>query len=170
MLFVEGEIMDKIEFFQSLEDIVVDPLFIGDRMQDLEEEIANNTWSMSISEKLANEIVVEDFIDLFHRVIMNRREQIRGSNNRAGMLFYIWFDWQSAQLKFNLISDYDIGLPFGCEIEITDKLELIIKEFLSFPYHDGFPFEEVEDDDDDEQMEEDLIGEPLKLYLLKINR
>ena len=143
MLFVEGVIMNKNEFFQSLEEIVVDPLFIGDSMQDLDEETANNTWSMSISKELATEIVVEDFIGFFQRVMTNRREQIRGSNNREGMLFYSWFDWQSAQIKFSLLSDFDTALPFGCEIEIIHKLEPIIEEFLSFPYHDGFPFEEV---------------------------
>lgn len=42
MLFEEGEIMDKKEFFHSLEEIVVDPLFIGESMQDLAEEITNN--------------------------------------------------------------------------------------------------------------------------------
>ncbi|WP_391122519.1 hypothetical protein [Psychrobacillus sp. L3] len=167
MLFVEGEIMDKNEFFQSLEEIVVDPLFIGNNMQDIAEETANNTWSMSISKELATEIVVEDFMDFFRRVMTNRREQIRGSNNRDGMLFYIWFDWQSAQIKFSLISDYDTNLPFGCEIEIIHKLEPIIWEFLRFPYHDGFRFEEVRDDD---QMEEDVKGETLKVCLLKINK
>ncbi len=168
MLFVEGEIMNKNEFFQSLEEIVVDPLYISDGFQDLDEETANNTWSMSISKELATEIVVKDFIDFFQRVMTNRREQIRGSNNQDGMLFYIWFDRQSAQIKFNLLSDYDTALPFGCEIEITHKLEPIIEEFLRFPYHDGFRFEEVRDDD--EQMEEDVIGETLKVFLFKISR
>ena len=160
--------MDKNEFFHSLEEIVVDPLFIGESLQDLDEETTNNTWSISISKELATEILVEDFIDFFQRVMSNRREQIRSSNNRDGMLFYIWFDWQSAQIKFNLLSDYDTALPFGCEIEITNKLEPIVVEFLRFPYHDGFPFEEVRDDD--EKMEEGVKGETLKVFLFKINR
>jgi len=160
--------MDKNEFFHSLDEIVVDPLFIGESLQDLAEEITNNTWSMSISKELATEIVVEDFIDFFQRVMTNRREQIRSSNNHDGLLFYIWFDWQSAQIKFNLISDYDTALPFGCEIEITNKLEPIIEEFLRFPYHDGFPFEEVRDDN--EQIEEGVKRETLKVFLFKINR
>lgn len=160
--------MDKNEFFHSLEEIVVDPLFIGESLQDLAEETTNNTWSISISKELATEILAEDFIFFIQRVMTNRREQIKGSNNRDEMLFYIWFEWQSAQIKFNLISDYDTALPFGCEIEITHKLEPIIEEFLRFPYHDGFPFEEVRDDD--EQMEEDVKGETLKVCLFKINR
>lgn len=160
--------MVKNEFFHSLEEIVVDPLFIGESLQDLAEETTNNTWSISISKELATDIAVEDFIDFFQRVMANRCEQIRSSNNRDGMLFYIWFDWQSAQIKFNLISDYDTALPFGFEIEITNKLEPIIEEFLRFPYHYGFPFEEVRDDD--EHMEEGVKREILKVFLFKINR
>ncbi|MCZ8540801.1 hypothetical protein [Psychrobacillus psychrodurans] len=167
MRFVEEEIMDKNEFFQSLEEIVVDSLFFGDSMQDIAEETANNTWSMSISKELATEIVVEDFMDFFRRVMTNRLEQIRCSNNPDGMLFYIWFDWQSAQIKFSLISDYDTNILFGCEIEVIHKLEPIIEEFLGFPYHDGFLLEEVRDD---EQMEEDVKVEILKVYLLKIKK
>ena len=32
--------MDKIEFFQDLEEIVVDTLFIGDSEEDIDQEIA----------------------------------------------------------------------------------------------------------------------------------
>jgi len=39
--------MDKNDFLHSLEEIVVDPMFIGDSVQDQAEEIANNTWLMS---------------------------------------------------------------------------------------------------------------------------
>ncbi|MFJ7933356.1 hypothetical protein [Sporosarcina sp. NPDC096371] len=42
--------MDKNEFFHSLEEIVVDPLFIGGSMQDLAKKTANNTWSISTSQ------------------------------------------------------------------------------------------------------------------------
>ncbi|WP_460014446.1 hypothetical protein [Lysinibacillus sp. CTST325] len=83
------------------------------------------------------------------------------------MLFYVWFDRQAAQLRFNLILDYDFKLPFGCEIEIIDNLERIIEEFLSFPYHDGFPFEEVSDED--EGIEKEQSSNILKVFLYKIN-
>jgi hypothetical protein len=159
--------MNKIEFLQDLEEIVVDPLFIGDCEDDKDQEIANNMWKISISNELGTQLSVKDFIDFFEKVISNRRKQIKISNNNLGMLFYAWFDLQAAQLRFNLISDYDSKLPFGCEIETIDNLEPIIEEFLSFPNHDGFPFEEVSDED--EGIEEEQRSDTLKVFLYKIN-
>lgn len=159
--------MDKIEFFQDLEEIVVDPLFIGDCEDDIDQEIVNNTWRISISNKLVTQSSIKDFIDFFGKVISNRRKQIKISNNHLGMLFYVWFDRQDAQLRFNLISDYDFKLPFGCDIEIIDNLEPIIEEFLSYPYHDGFPIENVSDED--EGIKGEQSSDILKVFLYKIN-
>ena len=82
------------------------------------------------------------------------------------MLFYVWFDWQAAQLRFNFISDYNSNLLFGCKIETIDNIKPIIEEFLSFHYHDGFQAEEVSDEG--EGIEEQS-SEPLKVFLYKIN-
>jgi hypothetical protein len=157
--------MDKNEFFRDLEEIVVDHLFIGDSEDDINQEIANNTWSISVSNELGNKLSVKDFIIFFEEVISHRRKQIKIS--KKSMLFYVWFDWQAAQLRFNLISDYCSKLPFSCEIELFDNLEPIIEEFLAFPYHDGFPVEEVSGED--EGIEEEQISNPLKVFFYKIN-
>ncbi|WP_246277400.1 hypothetical protein [Neobacillus endophyticus] len=57
--------MDKNEFFQDLEEIVVDPLIIGDSEDDIDQEKVNNTWSISISNELSTQLSVKDFIDFF---------------------------------------------------------------------------------------------------------
>ncbi len=157
--------MDKVEFFQDLEEIVVDPLCIGDSEADIKREIANNNWSISISYELGTHLSVKDFIDFFEEVISNRRNQIKISNKHTGMIFYVWFDWQSAQLRFNLISDFDSKLPFACEVETIDKLEPIIEDFLSYPYHDGFPIEEVNVEDGGGEQ----ISNRLKVFSYKIS-
>ena len=156
--------MDKNEFFLDLEEIVVDPLFIGDSKDDIDQEISNNAWSISVCNELSIQSSVKDFKDFFEKVISNRSKQIKISNK--DMLFYVWFDWQTAQLRFNLISDYDSKLPFSCEVETIDNLEPIIEEFLSFPYHDGFPVEEICEEDEGGEEEN---NNPLKVFLCKIN-
>ncbi|WP_205758519.1 hypothetical protein [Lysinibacillus sp. SGAir0095] len=159
--------MNKVEFLQSLEEVVVAPLFIGNSVDDLDKEIENNTWSISISGELATKLIVKDFINFFEKVISNRSEQLRDSKIGHDMFLYVWFDWQSAQIKFNLISDYNHGLPFSSDIEIIDELKLIIAEFLRFPYHDGIEIEVITDVD--EEIEEDIRKELLKVFLYKIN-
>ncbi|MBD7943959.1 hypothetical protein H9650_07480 [Psychrobacillus sp. Sa2BUA9] len=138
-------------------------MFIGNSKEDIDQEISNNTWSISVSNEMNIKLSVKDFKDFFREVISNRSKQIKMSNK--GMLFYVWFDWQAAQLRFNLISDYDSKLPFSCEIETIDNLEPVIEEFLSFPYHDGFPVEDIREED--EGVEEN--NNPLKIFLCKIN-
>lgn len=166
-LFVKGDIMDKIEFFQDLEEIVIDPLFFGDSKEDIDQKIAMNTWSISISNELARDLTVKDFMDFFEKVISNRRKQIKNSNNQIGKLLYVWFDWQSGRIRFNVISDYNTKLPFNCKIEVIDKLGVIIEDFLRYPYHDGIPVEDVTDED--EEVEEEISLEPLKVFLYKIS-
>ena len=53
------------------------------------------------------------------------------------MLFYGWHDAQVAQLRFSLVSADHGCLPFGCPVEPTADLELIVASFLESPYHDG---------------------------------
>ena len=156
--------MDKNEFFQDLEEIVVDSLFIGDSKDNIDQEISNNTWSISVSNDLSIQMSVKDFKDFFGEVISNRSKQIKIS--KKNMLFYVWFDLQTAQLRFNLISDYDSKLPFSCEVEAIDNLKPIIEEFLSFPYHDGFPVEEIYEEDEGREEEN---NNPLKVFLCRIN-
>ena len=125
-----------------------------------------NTWSISISNELGTQLGVKDFIDFFGKVISNRSKQIQISKNHTGMIFYVWFDWQAAQLRFNLISDYDSKLPFGYEIETVDNLEPIIEEFLSFRYHDGFQDEDVSIEDEEIEEQKSKL---LKVFIYKIN-
>ncbi|WP_199718865.1 hypothetical protein, partial [Halorubrum sp. Atlit-9R] len=143
-------------------------IFIGRKIDDLERETTQNTWSISMSQQLVEEFKIEDLRDFFYKVIMNRSEQIGMSDSKNGMFFYIWFDYLSGRLRFNLISDMHTKLPFKCKIEKLESIDPIINEFLTFPYHDGFPFEEVTDDEIEEETEEETEVGSLDVYLYHI--
>ncbi|MGG4447975.1 hypothetical protein ABEX29_10635 [Brevibacillus porteri] len=104
--------------------------------------------------QLASQFTVSDFMNFFHKVIENRKQQILKSNSDHGMLLYVWFDWQASRLKFNLISQVHERLPF---IEIIDELEPIINEFLHFSYHDGF-------------VDFDRELDPVKVFLISLQK
>lgn len=63
--------MDKIDFFYDLEEIITDNIYIGLNIEDLNEEIRQNTWSISMSEEIAKQIESKDFINFFEKVIAN---------------------------------------------------------------------------------------------------
>ncbi len=156
--------MRKEDFLKELDEIIEDKLFIGDSMDDLDNEISQNTWSISMSQELANEFTTEDLKSFFNHVQNNRKEQILKYSDH-NMIFYVWFDWLSGQLRFNLISDFHKKLPFGGKYKIIENIELILNEFLQFPYHDGLPIIEIEEEAEEDEVEEDEENfEPLNVY------
>ena len=147
--------MNKEEFLKELDEIIQDKLFIGNVMDDLEDEISQNNWSISIGQELAGKFTIEDLIVFFNQL----------KNSDHNMIFYVWFDWQSARLCFNLISDFHSTLPFRCDYKIIDNLEPILNDFLQFLYHGGFTIEEIED----EEVSEDKVNvEPFSVYSVTI--
>ena len=120
---------------------MTDSLFIG----DIKLETDNNLWSISASSKLISTLTIEELADFIERVISNRKEQVDARKSSAKMMFYLWFDAQASQIRFNVISDYKAGLPFGCKVIRTDDYKPILSDFLKHPYHDGIPHESFAD-------------------------
>lgn len=158
--------MNKEEFLKELDEIIEDKMFIGNDIDDLEEEISHNTWSISMNQQLASEFTFGEIRNFFCNVITNRAEQMTKADCNHGMLFYVWFDWQSGRLRFNLISNIHSKLPFKCEIETVENIDSIINEFLKYPYHDGIPFGEVTDED--EQTVENTKVNSLNVFLYEL--
>jgi hypothetical protein len=138
--------MNKQEFFNDLQEIITDIVYIAPKVEDIDEEIMNNSWSISVTQELCKELKEDDLRTFFDSVINNRREQVKNSKYNHGMIFYLWFEQQSGRLRFNLISDFHEKLPFGCELLEVNNIEDIIIEFLKYEYHDGIPVIENEDD------------------------
>lgn len=104
--------MTKDQYFKNLEEIITDPIFIGSSKKDRDQEIDNNMWRITLERNLARQISVNEFVEFLNRIIENRQDQVRASNEEHGMIFYLWFDWQASQLRFNLISNIHEQLPF----------------------------------------------------------
>lgn len=137
--------MDRTEFLKELEEIVLDKLYIGNKQADQNLEIKNNTWSISVSNALLSTLTKNDFDVFFKKVVSNRSLQVKELKPEGKILFYLWFDEMSAQLKFCIASDFGLELPFGCRIELINSYEVIINDFLAFRYHDGIPLDELEE-------------------------
>jgi hypothetical protein len=153
----------KEEFFSNLEEIITDPLSIGSREQE-----TNNMWCISTSSELAKTLTIDDLSAFIDRVISNRKEQIKSQKSVVNMLFYLWFDEQASQIRFNVISDDETGLLFGCEIIPINDYTPIIESFLGHPYHDGIPLESGVEIDFDEGKEFDVQEYSLKVYCIKL--
>jgi hypothetical protein len=139
------------------DEIIHDTLFIGQTIDDLNEEIRTNTWQISMSAEERASISRQELLHFFYNVMNNRRDQIRHAGVKRGMWFYVWNDRQASQLRFCLISDFHQKLPFRAETR-PETLEIIIDEFLYDNDHFLFSDLEINDYDAAEQRPEDDIS------------
>lgn len=152
----------------SKKEFIEDPIFIGNSIEDLFSETGENTWSVSMGQELANEFTIEELVLFFTQVQTNRKEQLVQTSDHP-MIFYAWFDWQAASLKFSLISAFHEKLPFNSPYKTIANIEPIIAEFLQFPFHDGIPITEVHDEISDEMEEEEEAMEPFNVFSVVIS-
>jgi hypothetical protein len=150
-------------FFEQFQDVVTDELYIGSTLEDLQREIRNNLWCISASQDEINQLTVQDWETFFVAIMENRSRQIRESG-KSGMIFYMWFDEQAAQIRFCLISAFHEQLPFGNTIELVDQPEIIIEQFMNSPYHDGIPLSELTTVGIDEFEESAIPTKPTLVY------
>src|SRR5688572_455753 len=96
--------MTKKEFFKDIEDIKSDKLLITDSVDSLDEEVKTNCWAISISDKLSKKFSSDELASFLNEVKTDRREQLRRSKIKVGLIYYVWVDGQAGQLRFNFIN------------------------------------------------------------------
>lgn len=134
-------------------DLIPDKLFLTDSTNELNLEISTNHWKISISNELAEEISIEDFLILLDAIKQNRQQQLNSSPLEIDLIYYLWYDDQAGQLRFNFINSNHKALPFACPLEVVDTSREIVSDFLSSGYVAGFSLEELTselDSSDDE--------------------
>ena len=155
--------MTKEEYFDYLEDIITDTIYLTESTEELHKEIGQNMWQISIASETAQAITVSEFSQFINQVIQNRKEQLNAWAGNTKLLFYIWLDEQAAQLRFNFINSKHGRPPFGAKLERVESQDEIIHNFLNYQYLDGIPIDSLrfitEEDDDD--IEEEYV---LKIY------
>lgn len=116
----------KEAYFQDLESIVTDPVYLTVSRDELKEEVAENMWCIGVSEELAGAIAPEEVQAFLQRVKRNRREQLAQRGWHGGLRYYLWHDQQAGQLRFNFISALHDALPFGAPVdECADEVSII---------------------------------------------
>ena len=119
---------DKEELFKDLQDIKADRLFITASTDIVEEEIKNNCWSILMTEEIASECQVVELIEFLRDVKADRREQLKKSEYKVGLIYYLWVDEQAGQLRFNFINSNHDRLPFGARLAFVDSVHGIVSD------------------------------------------
>ncbi len=90
--------------------------------------VANNVHAYT--EDFAQIVMLDELVAFVRRLIKERCKQLAGLNVDSA-LFYLWFDEQAAQLRFNIISDIHASLPFQCATRKIGDVTPILEQLLS---------------------------------------
>ncbi|RFP64300.1 hypothetical protein D0N36_14670 [Hymenobacter lapidiphilus] len=147
----------KEAYFQDLESIVTDQVYLTASREELDKEIAENMWTIGVSEELAGVIAPEEVQAFLQRVKRNRREQLAQCGQPSGLRYYLWHDPQAGQLRFNFISVLHEALPFRAPITPCADEASIIRAWLQISGDIGSPLMDSADHNRVQVYEEVLL-------------
>lgn len=107
--------------------------------------------------------------ELFVAILVDEEKRQRVKTHKSlSATFYMWFDEQASQLRFNIVSGHVAQLPFGCIVEIVNFVEPIWQKLKDSCFNQGISWSELEFVEDDEDDTEDEQEYTLQVYVQKI--
>lgn len=161
---------EKEKYFNDLRSLETAELFLTNSTDIVNEEIKHNCEMVSISADIAKQVSSLDFLLFLDKVKANRQQQLEQSSLDLNIIYYLWFDEQAGQLRFNFINSHHDKLPFGCKISFVDSEQEIIDDFINSNYLDNIPWNELETVDNLQQLKSITNDENAneKAYVAKV--
>jgi hypothetical protein len=153
----------QIKQFSDFEELLnIDILITGDLMKQNEER-EYNTWCISFDQAFIKSIKLPDLYNFLEILIKNRSQQVKKMKNGPAT-FYLWYDKQSFNLCFDILSGNNLKMPFDCITIIKHTPHDILTNLLNDTQADTnyLSWENITilnpgdpgcDDDDDEEYD-----------------
>lgn len=149
----------------DLVKVIESPIVITNN-ESIEIETDCNMWTIGISESLIDKLSVQDLEDFIAKLLKRRSNQLTALGVSRVVTFYLWFDAQALQLRFNLISSVNKPLPFGCKLTFLENCTPILQDFIITTKKVALQEEQVEyislEDDNDDDDEDNFA---LNIYV-----
>lgn len=123
--------------------IINDDIYLSGSHDGINEETYNNCWQISFTEEFILKISVRKLSNFLSQLLKKRLEQITKISSISAATFYLWFDEQSSQLCFNLLSGENIKLPFECTIYIVDSADIILDQCVNKVQYPAIKFDQI---------------------------
>lgn len=107
------------------------PLFLLGQKSLIDEETYQNMWAISFSDKLIQKLTAEDLATFISQLLEKRTLQVSAMNQMTPVTFYLWFDKQALQLRFNIISGDIVALPFTCKFNLISSFQPILQDVIA---------------------------------------
>jgi len=143
----------------DFEFIINDDIYLSGSSYEEKKEVYNNFWQISFDEKFISQLSLKQLNDFLSILLKKRSEQIVEMSDVSVATFYLWFDKQSSQLCFNLLSGENIELPFACTVKTADSHDIILNKCVNEAQYPAIKWDDIEfiekgdpgwDDDDDD--------------------
>lgn len=143
----------------DLLEVIESPIVIT-KNKSIEIETDCNMWTINVTEELADKLSITDLENFIAELLKKRSSQLVALGINQAIKFYLWFDAQALQLRFNLISSINKPLPFGCNLVYLETYIPILQDFIATTKKVMLQQEQFEyinpegndDDDDDENF------------------
>lgn len=145
---------------KNLEKIVTSSIFISGDSRFLNEEIEHNMWALTFDEFLIQKMQESELEVFISQLLQKKSKQLSNINPNLSAIFYLWFDIQALQLRFNLISKTQSDLPFRCKLNKLTSPKSILQNFLTTALRiaqEGMAIEYFDAKEDDENDNEEKI-------------
>jgi hypothetical protein len=146
----------------DLKNITNEPLDVSEKQTST---YFPNMWGLTFDENLIKSMQLDDLKQFFIELLDNWHHQLLKIDPELRAKFYLWFDKQALQLRFNLLLNINSHLPFGCKIDINHSLEQILNEFLTVTYEIAKHSEHIEFIDPASALED---HDEVEHYILKV--
>ena len=157
----------------DLLEVIESPIFIT-KNESIEIETDCNMWAIGLSIDLVDKLNVKELEGFVADLLKKRSNQLATLGINKAVTFYLWFDAQALQLRFNLISSINKPLPFGCKLRYLETCTPILQDFITTTKKVVLQEEQVEyinpEDDSDDDDEDDFTLSIYVAYLEPIDR
>lgn len=119
-----------IKTISDLQKILEAPILINNNTLGINEEIQQNMWIVEVDYLFAKDINLADLMNFFSTLLATRQFQLGKEKTLSKTLFYLWFDEQAMQLRFNFISINNATLPFECQLNKVNSAAIILENYL----------------------------------------
>lgn len=120
-----------INKLSDLKNILEESIYISGNQSLIEEETDHNMWALTFSDTLIKKLEVKDLEKFLSELLKKRSLQVTSIDPKLIATFYLWFDKQALQLRFNLISDENVTLPFDCKLNLSSSPEPIFNDLIA---------------------------------------
>lgn len=140
-----------VEKNAELQNLLEIEIFLIDKKELSQKEICTNVYGFDCTELFLKNVTVEYLQKFVKNLVNNRRQQVEALHHQPGAIFYLWYDEQALQIRYNILSGKNRPLPFACsKIEILDSPDTILQRYLDDARANVIELEKLEEEDDDD--------------------